>query len=47
MEETVWHTRKMRQETEKDIQLMKNRLKLLKRGDAQLSKRIDETKKKT
>lgn len=26
---------------------MKNRLKLLKRGDAQLSKRIDETKKKT
>ncbi|CAD8069469.1 unnamed protein product [Paramecium sonneborni] len=46
-EETVWHTRKLRQETEKDIQLMKNRLKLLKRGDAQLSKRIDETKKKT
>lgn len=26
---------------------MKNRLKLLKRGDAQLSKTIDETKKKT
>ncbi|CAD8153953.1 unnamed protein product [Paramecium octaurelia] len=46
-EETVWHTRKQRQETEKDILLMKNRLKLLKRGDAQLSKRIDETKKKT
>ncbi|CAD8159977.1 unnamed protein product [Paramecium octaurelia] len=46
-EETVWHTRKLRQETEKDILLMKNRLKLLKRGDAQLSKRIDETKKKT
>ncbi|CAD8156600.1 unnamed protein product [Paramecium pentaurelia] len=46
-EETVWHTRKLRQETEKDILLMKNRLKLLKRGDAQLSKKIDEIKKKT
>ncbi|KAM3136829.1 hypothetical protein pb186bvf_011088 [Paramecium bursaria] len=47
IEETVWHTRKQRQETEKEVQLLKNRLKLLKKEDQEIQNKIDETKKKT